>query len=165
MTGDSRRNKEIRSERLQAEEIVLLEKKVRPYRFKAMEDHCHQLINQRIQGKSCGHLFRCGAGTKGFYLSHNGMFRLCSSLCNSACEYDLKEGELREAWGEPVPRVRKIRTKREKYLQTCGICPIINLCMWCPAHADLETGHLDQSVDYFCEIAHKREEMLKSIEK
>ncbi|MCJ7483240.1 MAG: radical SAM protein [Thermodesulfovibrionales bacterium] len=161
---DSKRNKEIQSERLQAEEIVLLEKND-PYRFKALKDHCHQLTNQRIQDISCGHLFRCGAGTKGFYLSHNGMFRLCSSLCNSACEYDLKEGTLREAWEHFVPRVRKLSTKREKYLQTCGTCPIINLCMWCPAHADLETGHLDQSVDYFCEIAHKREEMLKSIEK
>jgi len=161
---DSKRNREIRSERLQAEEIVLLEKND-PYRFKALEDHCQQLTDQRIQDISCGHLFRCGAGTKGFYVSHNGMFRLCSSLCNSACEYDLKEGTLRDAWDHFVPRVRKLSSKREKYLRTCATCPIINLCMWCPAHADLETGHLDQFVDYFCEIAHNRKEMLRNSEK
>lgn len=160
---DRRRNEEIKSERLKPEEIVLLEK-ADSHRLKGMKDHCHILINQHIQSEPCNHLFRCGAGTKGFYLSYNGMFRLCSSLCNSEYEYDLKEGSLREAWEQFVPRVRKLTTKREKYLNTCGICPIINLCMWCPAHADLETGYPDQFVDYFCEIAHKREEMLKSSE-
>ena len=160
---DPEKNREILSERLQAGEIVELEKND-PYRFKALEDHCHQLIHTHAGGQSCGHLFRCGAGTKGFYVSHDGMFRLCSSLCNPENEYDLKEGSLREAWEDFVPRVRKLSTQSGKYLQTCGTCPIINLCMWCPAHADLETGQPDQFVDYFCEIAHKREDMLKSDE-
>ena len=158
---DSKRNREIQSERLQADEIVSLEKND-PDRFKSMTDHCHQLIHKDIQGNPCGHLFRCGAGTKGFYLSHDGKFRLCSSLCNSDCETDLKKSSLREAWEHFVPQLRKLSTKSEKYLQTCGACAIINLCMWCPAHADLETGHLDGAVDYFCEIAHKREKMLRS---
>jgi radical SAM protein with 4Fe4S-binding SPASM domain len=161
---DSKRNKEIQSERLRAEEIVLLEKND-PDRFKTMGDHCHQLIHQGIQSNPCGHLFRCGAGTSGFYLSYDGKFRLCSSLCNSACEFDLKKSALREVWEHFVPQLRKLSTTSKKYLQTCGTCPIINLCMWCPAHADLETGRLDQFVDYFCEIAHKREQMLKSNEK
>lgn len=159
---DERRNEDIRSERLNPEEIVLLEKND-PERFKVLEDNCDQLIDQEIQNYSCNHLFRCGAGNKDFYLSYEGMFRLCSSLCCPECVYDLKRGNLGEAWEHFAPQVRETTSNRESYLKKCGKCPIINLCMWCPAHTALETGQLDQPVDYFCEIAHKRKEMLNNI--
>ena len=32
----------------------------------------------------------------------------------------------------------------------------INLCLWCPAHAALETGNMDDWVEYFCAVAHER---------
>jgi hypothetical protein len=33
---------------------------------------------------------------------------------------------------------------------------VINLCLWCPAHAYLETGELDMPVESFCEVAAAR---------
>jgi hypothetical protein len=38
---------------------------------------------------------------------------------------------------------------------------LVNLCLWCPAHAHLETGQLDGSTPYFCEVAHRRAESIK----
>jgi sulfatase maturation enzyme AslB (radical SAM superfamily) len=46
-------------------------------------------------------------------------------------------------------------------LETCRVCPLINLCLWCPAHAYLETGALDGATPYFCDVAHARTEALK----
>jgi sulfatase maturation enzyme AslB (radical SAM superfamily) len=46
--------------------------------------------------------------------------------------------------------------KTRNYLSTCRKCPLINLCLWCPAHAYLESGAMDTRVEYFCRVAHAR---------
>jgi sulfatase maturation enzyme AslB (radical SAM superfamily) len=55
-----------------------------------------------------------------------------------------------------------MRTENITLLKTCKSCPLINICLWCPAHAYLETGEMDTPVGYFCEVAHARAEMLQS---
>ena len=79
-----------------------------------------------------------------------------SSLCHPDCTYDLRKGSLADAWHNFVPKVRDMRSNRRDFLGGCNACPIINLCLWCPAHAHLETGELDAPVPYFCEVAHAR---------
>jgi sulfatase maturation enzyme AslB (radical SAM superfamily) len=68
---------------------------------------------------------------------------------------------LREAWEEHVPRVRELRGSDPEFLEKCRRCDIVNLCLWCPAHAALETGsgergRMDAWVEYFCAVAHAR---------
>lgn len=60
-----------------------------------------------------------------------------------------------------MPRVRDVRSTRQEFLERCHRCPIINLCLWCPAHSHLETGVLDKPVEYFCQVAHARAANLK----
>ena len=55
-----------------------------------------------------------------------------------------------------MPRVRDMRSRDPEFLETCRKCPIVNLCLWCPAHAHLECGAMDRRVDYFCRVAHAR---------
>lgn len=55
-----------------------------------------------------------------------------------------------------MPRVRDLRGTNPDFLERCRRCEIINLCLWCPAHAALETGAMDAWVEYFCEVAHAR---------
>lgn len=93
-------------------------------------------------------------------MSYDGKFRLCSSLWDPDTMYDLRRGTLREAWEEFVPRVRNLRSKNPEFLEKCRKCPIINLCLWCPAHAYLETGRMDEYVEYFCNVANARAEAL-----
>ena len=159
--GDPTRNTEIRSERLSPEEIVALEKSD-PERFQALEEECNRLIVPESSPTTCNHLFHCGAGNGHFNLSYDGLFRLCSSLWHPDCIYDLKKGSLTEALNNFVPWVRDMRSERSEFLETCRVCPLINLCMWCPAHAHLETGELDAPVMYFCQVAHARAEALKT---
>jgi radical SAM protein with 4Fe4S-binding SPASM domain len=149
------RNTEIMAERLSPEEIVSLEQSD-PERFQALEEGCDKLILPQSAYPPGNHLFQCGAGTVSFSLSYDGLFRLCPSLWHPDCVYDLKQGTLTDAWQTFVPQVQEMRSESREFLDTCRKCPFINLCMWCPAHAYLETGELDAPVDYFCQVAHTR---------
>jgi radical SAM protein with 4Fe4S-binding SPASM domain len=90
-----------------------------------------------------------------------GTFRPCNSLRHPDTIYDLRKGTLREAWDEWVPRVRDLRGTNLELLEKCRECDIINLCLWCPAHAALETGAMDDWVEYVCEVAHARAAALR----
>ena len=152
---DQGRNEEIKSERLTPQEIVALER-ADAERFQALEKGCDKLILPNLCQTQCNHLFNCGTGVGNFVLGHDGRFRLCSSLSHPDCTYDLRKGTLADAWKEFVPKVRDMRSNRAEFLDTCRTCPIINLCLWCPAHAYLETGELDSHVPYFCQVAYAR---------
>jgi radical SAM protein with 4Fe4S-binding SPASM domain len=153
--GNPARNEEIRAERLPTEEIMALERADQD-RFQSLEKNCDKLIMPELAHTRCDHLFQCGAGNSSFDVSYDGLFRLCSSLWDPECVYDLRNGSLADAWHNFVPKVRDMRSNRKAFLETCHACPIINLCLWCPAHAHLETGELDGAVPYFCEVAHAR---------
>ena len=157
---DGERNREIQSERLTPDEVVALER-ADAERFRALEAACAHLIFPDAAEPGCNHLFRCGAGQKNFVVGYDGNFRLCASLVHPECVYDLRKGSLAEAWERFVPGVLERKTSRRDYLERCGRCPIVNLCLWCPAHAYLETGLLDAPIDNFCQTAHARAAALK----
>jgi radical SAM protein with 4Fe4S-binding SPASM domain len=153
--GNPARNQEICAERLSAEEIVALERADQD-RFQSLQNNCDKLIMPELAHNACDHLFHCGAGNGSFNVSYDGLFRLCDSLWHPDCTYDLRKGSLADAWDSLVPKVRDLRSDRKEFLETCRVCPIINLCLSCPAHAHLETGELDGVLPYFCQVAHAR---------
>jgi radical SAM protein with 4Fe4S-binding SPASM domain len=153
--GNTKRNEEIKAQRLSPKEIAAIEQ-ADIERFGALQKGCDRLIFPGTQHINCNHLFHCGAGMGSFSVSYNGFFRLCSSLWHPECIFDLRKGSLREAWERFVPAVRKMRSDNEDFLRKCKKCSIINLCLWCPAHAYLEVGKMDCWVEYFCEVAHER---------
>jgi radical SAM protein with 4Fe4S-binding SPASM domain len=158
---DPVRNAEIRGERLSPEEIAALEQ-FDPERFHELRNHCDELIQSDLCHSGCDHLFHCGSGMGEFVVGCNGLFRLCSSLWAPGTTYNLRTGTLRQAWHEFVPQVRELRSRNAAYLETCQTCPIIDLCLSCPAHNDLETGKMDGETPYFCAVAHARAKMLKT---
>ena len=153
--GNAQRNEEIRAERLSPEEIVAVER-ADAERFGSLANHCDEYIFENYCGPGCDHLFHCGAGNGSFNVGYDGTFRLCSSLWAPGTTFDLRTGSLKEAWEELVPRVRDMRSQDGAFLESCRKCPIINLCLWCPAHAHLECGAMDRRIDYFCRVAHAR---------
>ncbi len=153
--GDAARNEEIRKERLTPAEIVALER-ADPRRFESMKNGCADLIMPELAHAVCDHLFHCGVGAESFFVSCDGFLRLCSDLCAPDCVSNLRKVSVADAWRSLVPKVRDMRSKREEFLKTCRVCPIVNLCLGCPARAHLETGEPDGAVPYFCEVAHAR---------
>ena len=152
---NEQRNQSIKSERLTPEEIVALEM-ADEERFTSLQKRCDALINNNYPNVCSDHLFNCGLGNGSFSVSYDGKFRLCSSLWAPETIYDLRQGSLTEAWKEFVPKVLDMRSQRPEYLKNCRSCPIVNLCLWCPAHAHLETGELDTPIEYFCQVARAR---------
>jgi len=157
---DAAKNEMIKSERLTPEEVVELENKD-DERSKALLDHCDKFIIPALKQRQNNRLLHCSAGNTTFYLRYDGTFQLCSSLNHPDCVYDLKNGSLKEAWEDFVPRVRAMTSDRDEFINGCHRCEFINLCLWCPAHAYLETGELDAPVDYFCRLAHARAKNLQ----
>jgi radical SAM protein with 4Fe4S-binding SPASM domain len=158
--GDPIRNEEIGSERLSPEEIAALEASD-PERLEALRKSCERRIVSDSPSADRNHIFHCGAGNASFNISYNGLLRLCPSLWHPDCIYDLKKGNLHEAWQTFIPMVREMRSERREFLDNCLRCSIANLCVWCPGHAHLETGAMDLPVDYLCRVAHARTEVLR----
>ena len=150
-----RRNEEIRSERLSPEEIAELERND-PERLEALRKACGTWTAPVTPTHWCNHLFHCGAGNGSFSISYDGVFRLCPSLWHPDCVYDLKRGNLKEAWQTFIPQVREMKSNSTEFLDKCHACSVVNLCMWCPANAHLETGAMNATVGYFCRVAHAR---------
>jgi radical SAM protein with 4Fe4S-binding SPASM domain len=157
---DEKRNEMIRAERLAPEEITAIEK-ADPKRFHALMDNCDKYIFRNIPARGSDRIFNCGIGQWSFTVGYNGFLRICPALWHPDCMYDLRKGPLEEAWEDFIPQVLGKKTQRREYIETCGRCPIINLCLWCPAHAYLETGKLDLPVESFCKVAHARAAALK----
>lgn len=74
--GNEPRNREIRAERLSAEEIIGIEQ-ADPERSAAMEKRCGMLETSVPEAGPDYRLFQCHAGGESFAVSYNGLFRLC----------------------------------------------------------------------------------------
>ncbi len=158
--GNATRNKEIKSERLDADTIVALEQ-ADDERSANMKKNCDQFIFPSQEHLDCRHLFHCGAGKNSFTVSPDGHFHLCSSLWHPDCVADLTKTTLDEAWNNLIPHVHAMTSSGPEFLKKCRACPIINLCLWCPAHAHLETGRIDGWSEYFCQVAKARADALQ----
>ena len=152
---DAARNAQILEERLSPGEVVALEE-ADEARVGAMRKNCDTLINENFSHYGCNHLFHCGAGNGSFAVSYDGRFKLCTSLNAPGTTRDLGKGSLREAWLDFVPKVRDMRSDDPRFKSTCRKCALANLCLWCPAHAYLETGAMDGETPYFCQVARAR---------
>ncbi len=157
---DPKRNAEIMEERLTPEQYGTLEKTDRA-EHNAMRGNRDKLFLNDIPNGDPTALFSCGAGAGSFNVGYDGKIRLCSRLWHRDCVYDWRSGSVIDFLSNHVEKVRAMRSKRRQFLDKCRKCRLINLCMWCPAGSDLETGELDLPVDYFCDMAEAKEKMIK----
>jgi len=159
--GNPARNADILAQRLSPEQIIEIES-ADPERFQALQKACTSLIHEHNDNPGCSHLFHCGAGQRSFSVRYDGFFRLCASLNSPDTLYDLRRGSLAEAWQNLAPRVRALTSSNQEFADNCNICPLVNLCLWCPAHGHLETGRLDGHSPYFCAVAQARAANLRN---
>ncbi len=132
-----------------------------PERFGALKSHCGELLVPENSDPDNRFLFRCGAGLKSFTVGWDGLYRICLPLVHPDFVYDLRKGSLAEAWNTFTPRALSREARKASFLGKCAGCPIVNLCMWCPAQAWLETGDLEGEVEYFCRTAGARAAAIK----
>lgn len=157
--GNAYRNDEIRAERLSPEEIVDIERRS-PDRVRALNCNRDKMIMPERSPNEEGKLFYCGISTMSFTVSVDGYIQACLSLRDNSLREKITKGDICLLINTLVQRIRSLRTKNVELYQRCLFCRYVNLCMWCPGHAFLESGSLDGFVPYFCEVAHKRAQMV-----
>jgi radical SAM protein with 4Fe4S-binding SPASM domain len=153
--GDRKGNALIREERLSPLEIAELEKSD-PERFQSLKMECRRAEALSPAPPGWHRIFTCGAGQDGFCISHDGRFQLCSALRHPECLYDLRRGTLEEAWTGLTPQILSLTSHDPEFVNHCRSCSLFDLCLWCPAHAYLESGRMDGWVEEFCETAKAR---------
>lgn len=153
--NDSKRNKLILSERLSPKEIIQIEK-MDPDRVSALKNQCDAADSVLDDPGDCAKLFKCKAGITSCCISSDGFLKLCTALTNKRYTYNLRTGSLKDAWAHFVPSLRAKKSNSQIFKQNCGSCNLHDLCMWCPAHGDLEIGSMEEPVPLFCELAKKR---------
>ena len=151
------RNRDILKQRLSIKQILDIEKKY-PERLTELHNQARHVTQNPPKDRQSGTLFTCGAGINSCSIDAHGNFKLCSLLVNENSRYNLREGSLKDAWHHFVPKVRAFRSETSSYTKQCGPCKLRDMCMWCPAIADLETGVMDRKIERFCNDCHKRYE-------
>jgi radical SAM protein with 4Fe4S-binding SPASM domain len=161
--GDAARNEEIKEERLSPEEIVRLEQND-DERSQALQNHCNALMLNRESSCISNTVFKCGVGSgNSVTIGANGYLRLCSDLFHPAYMADLRKESLQEAMQRLLGKVNNLTSDRVKYMSSCARCSIVNFCQWCPADAYLETGRLDEPINYYCNVAHARVKAVEQV--
>jgi radical SAM protein with 4Fe4S-binding SPASM domain len=114
---------------------------------------------QRYWGpESSDRLYTCGAGENTFHVDPYGALGLC--ITNRYHTYSLREGSFREGWYDYIAAVRSLTVDGEAADVECRTCPMIALCGQCSAWSYLEHGDVHSPVEYLCEVARLRAEML-----
>ena len=152
---DSIKNKDIKEERLSPDEVIALEQRDTE-RSAALEEHCDKYVTPAFEGIMSNYVFACGIGAGSVNVGYDGLLRLCSDLYHPDYMFDLRQGTIKHAIDELVPKVKSLTSNRDVFLKSCRSCSLVNLCQWCPADAYLEAGELDVPVAHFCTVAHRR---------
>lgn len=156
---NEKRNQDIISERLSPAEIVALENSD-TNRLDSLLKNC--AITYSGNSAKEPFLFQCGIGNGEIIIGPDGNLRICSALWEPS--FLQKSDTLKDIIQlySQIARAHSITSTRVSYVDNCLNCAIRNLCLWCPAHAYLETGELDGETPYFCQVAHARAEMLRN---
>ena len=150
---DPARNAEICAERLDPEEIATIEQSDEE-RAHALRRECHRVAGQEAPDEP-DLVFHCGVG-QGFTVGYDGSLRLCSALWHPDYVADVRREPVAAAWRRLLAAAGAARTADPAYLDRCAACGLVDLCLWCPAHAYLESGSLTAPIDDFCDVAHAR---------
>jgi radical SAM protein with 4Fe4S-binding SPASM domain len=142
------KNRLIRSLRVAPTDWVAMARRDRHYR-QNVRQFCDQFM-----GPPGDRLFSCGAG-HGTCVDAYGRLQPCLLLRHPDMVYDLKQGSLRDALTNFMPRLlAETRAVNPDYLARCARCFLKGFCEQCPAKSWAEHGTLDTPVEYFCRVAH-----------
>ncbi len=100
----------------------------------------------------------CDAGQASFAINAYGEMNACIDLPIPRAK-PLQIG-FADAWEATRKAVEAIQPSK-----TCSVCEDEHYCSCCPAYALLESGSLDASIPYLCEVARLRRRALENIRK
>jgi MoaA/NifB/PqqE/SkfB family radical SAM enzyme len=141
------RNAEIARQRLDPKDVIDLD---------PPEVSCAQGASSacRREGGGDDRLFAaCILGRTEFHVDPYGGLSFCSQIRDPALRFDLRRGDVRQAWDGFLPGLADRVRGGAAYAKECGACDLRDECRWCGAHAHLEHGDPARKVEYLCDVA------------
>ena len=94
-------------------------------------------------------LLSCAAGGHAFWISPQGKMLICGNLRMN--DYDLlkKGNTVKEGFYKLYKEIHGLKFKTNS---KCRRCEYKLICQWCAGRAILETGSLEEPIDYFCAL-------------
>ncbi len=123
-----------------------------PERLKEWHRITDQFGGEAIRSE---HIFSCGAGLRSFHINSAGKMSICTMVREPA--YDLKKMEFAEAF-EKLGELRKLKRKQNN---KCRTCTLGGICAQCPGWSQTVHDDLETPVDFLCEVAHLRSNLVK----
>lgn len=104
-------------------------------------------------------MYTCSAGWNSFHINPYGQLSLC--MMERYPSYDLRQGTFAEGWDHFLAplRVRPVSSGHP-----CSACDLRSSCAQCPGWGQVEYGDRERRVDYLCQIAHLRSEIMSEIQ-
>jgi len=102
-------------------------------------------------------LYCCGAGLTGFYIDPSGGLQPC--LMTTGIRYDISKGSFADGWRDVLSH---IRDKKAAKISECNRCEKKNVCGYCPAFFEMETGSEEVRSEYLCAIGSHRLHIIKN---
>ncbi|MBN1996968.1 SPASM domain-containing protein, partial [candidate division KSB1 bacterium] len=111
---------------------------------------------ERYGGKALQpeYIYQCGAGISACHIDAFGKLSMCMMSRNP--DYDLLGGTFRDGWNY----LNQFRYQKWSKETDCSTCDIMSLCNQCPGWSMLEHEDLETPVEFLCQIAHLRSELL-----
>ena len=135
--------------RLPAHQVVEIE-----YSDDTMRQEWKKCLQSCYQLAEPENPFRCAAGISSFNISPYGELQLCHLVRSPS--FDLHKDSFREGFYHLFPQIRSAKYHPNSKCKDCGLW---HLCPQCPGRAQLENGDPQMPVHYFCQLAHKRDQM------
>lgn len=150
--GDPKRNREIRRQRLDPEEVIKLDLPD-PDSEELMDD---KGLHYLIPGKDDRLFAPCLAVRREFHVDPFGWMSFCGFIKDPSLRYDLRKGSFKECWEEYLPSLANKVRGGKNYLNNCGSCKLRSDCLWCPAYGYLEHRNFSAKVNYLCALAREK---------
>jgi len=148
--GSQARNREIARQRLDPAAVIALDK---PNPVTGLRDASPAAPCPGSAPNDDRLFAACIAARRDFHIDPYGGMSFCCFIKDPALRYDLRQGNVREAWEEFIPSLADAVHGGQEYLDNCGSCDLRQDCRWCAVYGYLEHGRYAAKVDYLCQVA------------
>jgi len=144
--GDSKRNEEIKLQRLSPREVIELDKP-------QLSDEESEQKDAFCSSEDNKFFASCIDHRRDFHVDPYGHMSFCSFIKDPSLRYDLREGTFQDCWDSFIPSLKNKIEGGQEYNENCGSCNLKSECRWCPVYSYLEHRRFSAPVMYLCEVA------------
>lgn len=143
-SGDEKKNKEIRAQRLNPKQLIEIDPPNIPYEERARRESSSNLqSNQRKYSN-------CLSNRSSFHIDPSGSMSFCCYIKEEGLRYDLKKGSFVEGWESFIPSLAEKDWDCLVFNNKCRTCELKSECQRCPALSYLEHRRTNSPSSYLC---------------